>query len=382
MARISDTFIYDPRPTEMQRADAQREMYERAARLAGLTNPFRNVSFDPAENAAPSDPLASFREPVAKWLRTVGTAVSWSDVVGNQTARDELREAIEAATLNAETYAFYDMTPPKGVLLYGPPGCGKTMFAKAAVNALGGDEYILINGDELQAKWVGETEEHIRNIFTYAREYRKHHGKPLLIFIDEADAMLPPRGEHLAQWRNGQIAQVLTELDGLNSLGAFVVLATNRPDSIDQALLRDGRIDRKVKIARPDRAAAETILRNAIGSPRWLPSQPDVAQIIDRLWSNDYLIQELTNPQSGTTHRFLLSHIMNGAMLVGLVGRAKSLAFRRDVAGHTTSGVTQDDFLIACDLLFAENQPLNHAYAMREFVEDVALPSETIRKYN
>jgi SpoVK/Ycf46/Vps4 family AAA+-type ATPase len=366
---------------QMKRQVIQADLANRSGRPSSI-NPFASSIFDEAAPSAPANPLTELAEPIKRWLHKADQSVTWDAVIGNQYAKDELRDAIEAVTKDAELYRLYEMTPPKGIMLYGPPGCGKTMFAKAAVTALGAAEYILINGDEMQSKWAGETEERIRAVFAYARAYRKEKGKPLLVFIDEADAMLPPRGEHRASWRNGQVAQVLTELDGLKEYGAFLILASNRPDGIDSAILRDGRIDRKIKIARPTHAMVMEILLMQDTSAEWLPNGFDHCLVADRLFDNDYLIQELTNPETKKVHRFLLGHIISGAMVVGLMARAKALAFRRDRAERQFRGVTTEDLLAAIDLIYAENKGLNHDFALREFVIDVALPAEALKNLN
>src|SRR5690606_17531596 len=157
---------------------------------------------------------------------------------------------------------------PKGAMLSGPPGCGKTMFAKAAaaeMKRLYGEEveFISISGSSLQSMFIGETEARISAIFTFAREYRAYRGHPLLVFMDEADVLLPDRTgrvRRVASWEESQVATFLAEMDGMQESGAFVLLATNRPEVIDQAVLRDGRCDFKIVVKRPTRDALQIIL--------------------------------------------------------------------------------------------------------------------------
>lgn len=185
----------------------------------------------------------ALRPSIAQWLLKAEHRFGWGDVVGNAAAREALREAIEEPVRHAALFAYYGRRAPRGVLLYGPPGCGKTLFGKAAAGMLAalygkteGGNLILLKGPEIQSPLVGVTEAAIRAIFTYARAFRKRYGRALVVFIDEADALLPSRtgtgGRRAAPWEEGQVATFLAEMDGLEENGAFVILASNRPEAI------------------------------------------------------------------------------------------------------------------------------------------------------
>src|SRR5215210_3595255 len=184
--------------------------------------------------------------------------VGWEDIGGLQQVKEELTEAIEWPLKHANLFAEADVQPPKGILLYGPPGTGKTMIAKA-VAATSEANFISIKGPELISKWVGESEKGVREVFRKARQ-----AAPCVIFFDELDAVAPRRGgsEGDAHVTERVISQMLTELDGLEDLkGVVVIGATNRPDIIDEALLRPGRFDRLLEVPPPDKDARREILK-------------------------------------------------------------------------------------------------------------------------
>lgn len=374
-------------------AMASPQSYDELARLARdmMSDPRRNYisgGFDSVSTSTAEAKLAEARKPIEQYIYSVDKqSVAWDDVIGNVRAKEELRDAIEASTKDADLYRFYDMTPPKGVLLWGPPGCGKTMFGKAAATAVGAlfgkkSEMLLINGAEIESPILSIAGKKIAALFEYARLYKEVHKVPVVLFIDEADALL--RSRQRFPISTEVVAQFLAELDGLKDCGAFVILATNQPDDIDEALLRDGRCERKIKVERPDQKAAAAILaHNLRDAPQW--SQVGdylIEPLVERLFHNDYLLRELTNPETGRNHRFLLAHIINGAMLVGLLSRAKSIAFRRDKAEGVRTGVREADMFAAIDLLFEENKGLNHDFALKEFIIDVALPAEALKNLN
>lgn len=183
--------------------------------------------------------------------------VIWEDIGGLQGIKDELAEAIEWPLKHADLFAEADVKPPKGILLYGPPGTGKTMIAKA-VAATSEANFISIKGPELISKWVGESEKGVREVFRKARQ-----AAPCVVFFDELDAIAPRRGsEGDAHVTERVISQMLTELDGLEDLkGVVVIAATNRPDIIDEALLRPGRFDRILEVPTPDKEARKQIFQ-------------------------------------------------------------------------------------------------------------------------
>jgi transitional endoplasmic reticulum ATPase len=182
--------------------------------------------------------------------------VGWEDIGGLQQVKEELAEAIEWPLRHADLFTEADVNPPKGILLYGPPGTGKTMIAKA-VAATSEANFISIKGPELISKWVGESEKGVREVFRKARQ-----AAPCVVFFDELDAIAPRRGgsEGDSHVTERVISQMLTEMDGLEDLkGVVVIGATNRPDIIDEALLRPGRFDRTLEVPVPDKEARKQI---------------------------------------------------------------------------------------------------------------------------
>jgi SpoVK/Ycf46/Vps4 family AAA+-type ATPase len=335
---------------------------------------------------------AAGRDKVERFILQYNHEVAWDDVIGNDRAREALLEAIEAPTKHRALYEFYGMKPLKGVMLYGPPGCGKTMFAKAAASAISRihgtkAECLVVNGPEINSKWWGETEENLRNIFTYARNYAKLHNHPLVVFFDEADTLFPDRNRGGTFRPNeATIAQMLTELDGMNELGAFVILATNRPEVMDEALLRDGRIDLKIKVERPTKVAAAQILYKVLED---IPSETRLDDLVFAaveafhdpayvIHEGRILIGENNEIVKDIAQNFCLEHVINGAMLTGIAGRAKSRAFKRDLVSGSQTGVKVQDILDAIREVYEETKLMNHQYAIQEFVEKLRPMAEAL----
>lgn len=375
-------------PSDGRRGDTRTGGGDRAAEMEALRRMMsdRIFSMDPFSNPITtqredgSREYRAAKEKVEKYLLQTSHDVQWDDVVGNEAARVALIEAIEHPISHAELYRHYGMKPLKGVLLHGAPGCGKTMFGKAAASVIGrlhGKSAMLlkINGPEIQTPYVGQTEEIIRDIFRFARLYAKQHGHPLTVFIDEADAILPARSGRSAPWEASNVATFLAEMDGMETSGAFVILATNRPEAIDSALLRDGRCDRKIRVERPTRDAALSILAKALRDTPVAGSDADITlKAVDYFFSQDRVISgfDIKAGQNKHSVKFLLRHIISGAMIVGLAGRAKGIAFRRDMATGERSGITEQDLLSAIDEVLRENAGLDHSYAMQEFMGEVS----------
>lgn len=360
--------------------------------LYGLYSPHRLLTeqAEPAAPAGPSVPASytSARKAVADYLLDVDHDTAWDEVVGNDAARQALMEAIEEPALNPELYAYYGLKPPKGIMLFGPPGCGKTLFAKAAAAAIARvygakAEVLVVNGPAIQSGYVGETEKTIRAIFKYAREYQAHHKHPLTVFIDEAEVLFPDRTgrtRRVMPWEESNVAQFLSEMDGMNSVGAFVILATNRPEAIDEALLRDGRCDRKIKVERPTKEAVAAIVRKALsGAPLGVDLDDLVMAAAESFFNPHYVIREghviTAMVENGGAAKlknkavnFCLEHIVSGAMAAGVAQRAKSRAFARDRTSGSRGGVLVPDVLDAVKEIFEENKGLEHAFAVREFI--------------
>lgn len=315
---------------------------------------------------------------------TAVTNVTWDDIGGLAAAKQELIEAVLLPHTNPDIFHFYGKRPVKGILLYGPPGCGKTMLVKALATELAklyqangkSSGLISVKGPEILDRYVGVAEATIRQIFVQAQKHREEHGYPAVIFIDEADAILGKRGSGVCSDMERTIVPMfLTEMDGLESSSALVILATNRADMLDPAVVRDGRIDRKVKVARPTPAGvAEILALNLKNIPLYNGfTSSSLAKLGSaELFSPKRVLYEVQTHASGT-HNFTLGDIVNGGMVVNVVEQATSFALRRDLAGSAKKapqGLLSEDLIGAVDEIERQNHDLNHTDELQEFVHD------------
>ncbi|MGH9052631.1 MAG: proteasome ATPase, partial [Acidimicrobiia bacterium] len=311
--------------------------------------------------------------------------VSYEDIGGLEGQIEAIRDAVELPFLYAELFQEHQLEAPKGVLLYGPPGCGKTLIAKAVAKSLAdkvrertgrqdAHSYFLnIKGPELLNKYVGETERQIRQIFQRAKE-RSEEGLPVIVFFDEMDSMFRTRGSGISSDVESTIVpQLLSELDGVEALKNVVVIgASNREDLIDPAILRPGRLDVKIKINRPDTAAARQIfgiyldskvpldadeLKAAKGDPEILLKKM-IEVTVETMYSeadeNRFLEVTYAN---GDRELLYFKDFSSGAMIENIVRRAKKDAIKRQIAGGAP-GIRSTDLQRAIKQEFREHEDL------------------------
>lgn len=305
----------------------------------------------------------------------------WSNIGGLEQTIREIKEEIEDPFVHREVYQRYGRSPVKGILLYGPPGCGKTMIAKSIAYNLakrlnnGKGHFINVKGPEILDKFVGNSEANIRRIYAAARE--SANGEPVIVFIDEAESVLKTRGTGVSSdVYDSIVPQLLVEMDGLQGNGNVItVLATNRPDIIDPAVLRDGRVDRKIKVPRPDKDGAREIfdlyLKNKpVQGKGLLRRAPDLAkEVVDKLYDEKNPIYRVTSPQEEVMGNFHYRHIVSGAMIKGIVDRATGYAIRREIAGKD-KGLTQEDMHRALNEEIEESTSFSQALS-RDDWQDV-----------
>lgn len=325
--------------------------------------------------------LANFGgEPAAQVVAT-GTGVCWDDIGGQIEAKAAMREAIEGPVLNRALYERYGRRATKGVLLFGPPGNGKTMLGKAAATALaamhgasaGSSGFLYVKGPELLDKFVGASESNVRELFDNARRHKAKHGYPAIIFIDEAEAILSKRGGGLTfagALTSTIVPMFLAEMDGLVDSGAFVLLATNRPDALDPAIVREGRIDRKVRVGRPDRIDAAAIFeRHLQGRPLGEGEDADAlaCSAVQALYDSAHVLYRV-HLNEGAPKSVTLGRMTSGAQICGIVELATQCAIQREIAGGP-GGITSADVAEAVARTLEEQRHIDHRDDLLDFIE-------------
>ncbi|GAB3039705.1 proteasome-associated ATPase [Nocardioides flavus (ex Wang et al. 2016)] len=314
--------------------------------------------------------------------------IDYTQIGGLTTQIDAIRDAVELPYLHPELFKDHELKPPKGVLLYGPPGCGKTLIAKAVANSLAkkvaektgasGKSYFLnIKGPELLNKYVGETERHIRLVFQRARE-KASLGTPVIVFFDEMDSLFRTRGSGVSSdVENTIVPQLLSEIDGVEALeNVLVIGASNREDMIDPAILRPGRLDVKIKIERPDAESARDIFSKYLtptlplhaddlaefGQDRTATVNAMIRATVERMYteSEENRFLEVTYA-NGDKEVLYFKDFNSGAMIQNIVDRAKKMAikdFLDSDLNPAQRGLRVQHMLQACVDEFKENEDL------------------------
>ena len=312
--------------------------------------------------------------------------VSYNDVGGLDDQIEQITDAVELPFVHQSLFAEYDLPAPKGILLYGPPGCGKTLIAKAVANSLAkkvaevsGDRearsfFLNIKGPELLNKYVGETERQIRLVFQRARE-KSEEGWPVIVFFDEMESLFRTRGSGISSDIESTIVpQLLAEIDGVETLRNVIVIgASNREDLIDPAILRPGRLDVKIKIERPDEDAASSIFARYL-----TPDLPIDEELVETVGGGDpgkavqAMIEDTVREmyredddnrflevtyQNGDKELMYFKDFSSGAMIENIVRRGKKLAIKREIA-TAQRGIRTEDLLASIRQEFREHEDL------------------------
>jgi proteasome-associated ATPase len=338
--------------------------------------------------------------------------LDWSDVGAQEDAKRELIAALETPFEHEALYKFFNKQRIKGCLLWGRPGNGKTLLGRAAAGSLArmhGKEsqdsgFIYIKGPEILDKYVGETEQRISEAFDYGVAHFRKHGYPAVLFIDEADAILIRRGMRTTSGMEQTIVPMFNaRMDGIEDSGVFVILATNRADILDPAIVRPGRIDRKIYVAPPTKENAPSIfdihMRN-VPVAEGATKEQLVAATVESLYSDKFPLYYIETEKNGRS-TFGLGSLASGALIAGIVERASAIAIDRCLTERAVNGMgydelvkissdvnalravlglTQPDFDNALERMQKEQYGLNHFDELREFIENGKLDVTSIEQ--
>jgi DNA polymerase III delta prime subunit len=304
----------------------------------------------------------------------------WGDIGGQDEAKRELIRAIQWPVLYPELFVLFKRRRSRGVLLYGPPGCGKTLLGKAVVKLIaalyhrkaddGGFKYV--KGHQLLDQFVGNSEKAVKGLFDDSRRWREQRGYPAVLFFDEADALFKRRPSGGLENAFTLVPALLAEMDGMDESGAFVILATNRPDSLDLAITRPGRIDRRIRVTRPDQASAETIFRihlDGVLLADGLTVDLLSAHAAETLFAPQRALYEVEFEEDVEAVPFLLKDLASGALVQNIVDRATANKMEFCIENQVREGLTLADLDRAIDEVFEEHRETRHNEELEEFAD-------------
>src|SRR5437870_3393816 len=330
----------------------------------------------------------------------------WEKVGGQEAALQAIKDAIELPLLHADLFQKFQHATPKGFLLYGPPGCGKTLIGKATAYNLtkqlrektGAEmtEYFMhVKGPEILNMWVGESERMVRENFATAREKRKEGFMPF-VFIDEAESILGTRrASRYSNILSTLVPMFCSEMDGIESLNdVVIILASNRADLIDPAILRPGRIDRKIKVNRPNKQGAREIYRIYLTDD--LPYEgaltkesagigEAIERLVDRVLEHQFARREENKflevtLRSGRKEILYRSDLISGAIIASIVERAKAMAIKRSISTQQEHGIREQDLYAAFDAEYSENDIFPPADMTEEWLKLIDYDPENVVK--
>lgn len=317
-------------------------------------------------------------DPRSPMLQTALDEV-WAEIGGQDEAKRELIRAIQWPVLYPELFRLFKRRRSRGVLLYGPPGCGKTLLGKAVVKLLaslyhrkahdGGFKYV--KGHQLLDQYVGNSEKAVKALFDEARRWREQAGYPAVLFFDEADALFKRRAG--VEGGFTLVPALLAEMDGMDESGAFVMLATNRPDSLDVAITRPGRVDRKIRVTRPHEEAAARVFEIHLDGV-YLAEETTAAglsrQAAAELFDPAHRLYEVEFEEEAARVDFLLKDLASGALIHNIVDRATANKMEQCIETGVTAGLDLADLRQSVREVLAEQRQSRHPEELLEFAEN------------